>query len=319
MALRPRIEGFAIERQAPTRARPTAAFLIFERVDVMDVMGPLSVFEHAGFEVFTFAQTDEPVDVGLHLVLQPDYTVETLPDVDVLVLPGSGLAESNPGDEQIVAFLRARAPETEVVFSVCSGAFFLAEAGLLDGQQATTFAALIPRLSENYPKAEVVDDRRYTDNGRIVTSSGLSSGIDAAFAVVAKFRGEGRAQDLANHMEYRWTRADGFARSQLADRFLAGIRELLALFSTDYLDSSGDLAEWKVRYALTDQLEADSILTAILGRLEASDRWTTGTSGPRRIAGHLTHPSLGRARIELAVQDENGRAIATLSANREAD
>jgi len=91
-----------------------------------------------------------------------------------------------------------------VTLSVCTGAFLLARAGLLDGQGATTHWASIERLKAAAPRATVHADRRFVDNGRVVTAAGVSAGIDASLHVVGRLLGEPAARETARYMEYPW-------------------------------------------------------------------------------------------------------------------
>lgn len=301
MPLQAHIPG--LERPTHVR-RPTVGIFLFDGADVMDVSGPLSVFEHAGLRIVTFALAGSPVRVGMNLELKPDFTLDNLPSVEILVFPGGGMAEHDPGNEVVVNFIRARYAEADILFSVCSGAFFLGEAGLLDGQKATTFAALIPLLADNYPKAEVLNDVKYTENEKIITSAGLSSGIDAAFQVVSRYYGVGRAQDIANHMEYPWKRASDYARTQLADNFLTGIKELARLCSTEYYYSQGDNNQWEVRYTLTQQLPAEKICTLLVNELEKQSNWTTQSKTALNCKGKIVHSTLGEGRVEIEIKEE---------------
>jgi len=305
MVLHPVMLG--LERSSSSTKCPTVGIFLFDMADVMDVSGPLSVFEHAGFRIVTFALSAEPVRVGMNLELKPDFILENLPATDVLVFPGGGMAESNPGNEAVVGFIKERYEETDILFSVCSGAFFLGEAGLLDGQKATTFASLIPRLAENYPKAAVLNDVKYTNNEKIITSAGLSSGIDAAFYVVSRYYGVGRAQDIANHMEYPWKRANDYARSQLADNYLTGIKGLARLFATEYYQSHGDHNQWEVRYTLTGQRPAEKVLFLLVKELEKQPGWTTQSKAALNGSGLMIHPVLGEGRVEIEIKEEKGK------------
>ena len=299
MSLQAGIQG--LERSNSVK-RPRVGIFLFSRADVMDVSGPLSVFEHAGFQIVTFARSNDVVRVGMNLELKPDFTLENLPSVDILVLPGGGLAESDPGNEQIVQFIKERYEETDILFSVCSGAFFLGEAGLLDSQTATTFASLIPMLTQNYPKAVVRNDVKYTDNEKVITSAGLSSGIDAAFHVVSRYYGVGRAQDIANHMEYPWKRANDYARSQLADNYLGGIKGIVSLFTTEYYESYGDNNYWELRYTLTRQMPSEKILSLLVKELDKQSNWTTQSRKKLVCRGTLAHPLLGKGQIEIKIE-----------------
>ncbi|HET9226023.1 MAG TPA: hypothetical protein VFR31_05110, partial [Thermoanaerobaculia bacterium] len=101
-----------------------------------------------------------------------------------------------------------------------NGAFFLAKAGLLDGLEATTFAGLIDGLREAAPKARIVTDKRWVDNGKIITTAGLSSGIDGSLHVIEKLLGRGYAQRAALGMEYNWQPELNWARAALPDRMV---------------------------------------------------------------------------------------------------
>ncbi|MEO9967695.1 MAG: DJ-1/PfpI family protein [Reichenbachiella sp.] len=315
MSLQPILLSSHVSR--PTIERPTAAMLLFNGADVMDVSGPISVFEHAGFNVVTFSKSANSVRIGMNLNLTPDFTLDALPDVDVLIFPGGGMAESNPSDSVIVKFIKDRQTKTKVLFSVCSGAFFLGEAGLLDGISSTTFAGLIPRLEEQYPKTLALNNVKYADNGNIITSAGLSSGIDASFQVVSKFYGIGRAQDIANHMEYPWSREDDYARSQLADYYIVGLRELVALFSDSFYYSQGDNNSWEYRYRLAPDTDIQEALKLIRHEIEKRDDWSTTISNQNLLVGIMNHSILGKGliKLELKYQDSN-QSIAILKAQR---
>lgn len=298
-------------KQRPPLPRIVVGLLIFEDADIMDVTGPWSVFSHSGFEVATFAKEKSTVTLSGGLALKPDFTLESLPDVDVLVFPGSGLAETNPGDAQIMDFINDRFAQTETIFSVCSGAFFLAEAGVLKNQEATTFASMIPLLS-NYPGVKALSDVKYTDNGKIVTSGGLSSGIDAAFHVIAKIRGAGFAQDVANTMEYPRSLKYDYARSQLADNFLIEIRSIARLFTRDYIDSEGDNNSWRYTFALDNQVSSKELLAAVSREMKKNDRWMEKKNEADKLSGVINHPSLGKADVNLIIKEDR----LTLTAER---
>ncbi|MHC4650621.1 MAG: DJ-1/PfpI family protein, partial [Planctomycetota bacterium] len=121
----------------------------------------------------------------------------------ILVIPG-GATGVLRADEHFMGWVRQVAPKTEIVFSVCTGAFVLAEAGLLDGCEATTHWSAINGLKKAAPNAVVHKDRRFIDNGRVITTAGVSAGIDGALHVVARLLGRYTAERTAHYMEYRW-------------------------------------------------------------------------------------------------------------------
>src|SRR5207244_3534670 len=147
---------------------------------------------------------------------------------------------------KVLAWIRAKAADAKVVLSVCNGAFLLAKAGLLDGLQATTFAPLIDELRAAAPQTKVVSDKRYVDNGKIVTSAGLSSGLDGALHVVEKLLGRGRAQLVATGLEYDWDPESRYVRAALADKYLrAAYRVLEDLPDAQPLRHEGGRDQWQ--------------------------------------------------------------------------
>lgn len=296
--------------------RKTAAILLYNGADIMDVTGPWSVFEHGGLNVVTVAKASDLIRLGMTMVVKPDYTFENLPEVDVIVIPGGGPAENNQ-DMEIVEWIKKRYESTETMFSVCSGAFFLGLAGLLDEQEATTFSSLIPVLDHQFPKAEVRNDTKYTDSGKIVTSAGLSSGIEAAFHVIAKYYGQGRAQDVANHMEYDWKPQSNYARTLLADNFLLSIRGLVNMFAIKYTDSQGNNEHWEYQYILTDQISPEKMIKLLDTEFAKMPDWTKLSSSKKSLSGYIQHPTIGKGKIELKIQSSKDGNIAILSAARQ--
>ena len=144
---------------------------------------------------------------------------------DIIVIPGGGAARRGRGTRRrgqlnnlkVVKWIRDQAGQARYVMSVCNGAFLLAKAGLLDGLEATTTAGLIEELRAAAPKTKVVSDKRFVDNGKIITTGGLSSGIDGALHLVEKLDGKGWAQVIAYGIEYNWQPEAGYARGPLAD------------------------------------------------------------------------------------------------------
>ena len=153
------------------------------------------------------------------------------------------------------------------VLSVCNGAFILAKAGLLDNLSATTFYGLIDDLRAAAPKTRVVSDRRYVDNGAIITAAGLSSGIDGALHVLSRMLGQGRAQAVALHMEYDWRPDSGYARAALADRLLREI-DLRDLGQTTILRTEGTRDRWEVAIGLRTDLKTADLREKVEGALE---------------------------------------------------
>jgi transcriptional regulator GlxA family with amidase domain len=179
------------------------AILLFNGVQIIDFTGPYEMFGAAGCEVFTVAATRDPVRTAMGMVVVPRYSFADAPKAEVLVIPGGGVdrAEVDPGIRQFIRDSHAR---NQATLSVCNGAFILANTGLLDGLTVTTTRGNISRLAKRYPKLKVVGERRYVDNGRIVTAAGLSAGIDGALHVIEKLMGAQAAKQVAYVEEYAW-------------------------------------------------------------------------------------------------------------------
>lgn len=191
------------------------ALLVFEGCDLLDLGGPYEVLLTADrlaarrgldapFEVTTVGLTTEPVTSygGLGLVAQQ--RVDDLASVDVVVVPGLIDVASAIGDAELVAAIRRLAGRCSVVSSVCTGAFLLAEAGLLTQVPATTHHEDLAALRDRTDVAEVVAGRRWVDAGSVVTGAGLSSGLDLGLHLVDRFAGRELAESTAVQIEHAW-------------------------------------------------------------------------------------------------------------------
>jgi transcriptional regulator GlxA family with amidase domain len=263
--------------QAPARTR--AAILIFDGVQIIDYAGPLEVLYQADLEVFTVAASPGPITTAAGMRVIPSYTLAAAPAADVLVVPG-GDVEGVLDNPAALAWVTRRAAAARYVLSVCNGAFILAKAGLLDGLAATTFHDLIPELRRAAPKTRVVADQRFVDNGKIVTTAGLSSGIDGTLRVVEKLLGKGKAQQVALNMEYRWEPDVPYARASFADlhlRRLFGRRLRLDVpggGESRLLSTEGGTDRWQVRWELATATPLADLEAALARLLADRGRWT---------------------------------------------
>jgi transcriptional regulator GlxA family with amidase domain len=187
---------------------------IFPDVEVLDFCGPFEVFSVAGrqivpgaFEVFTVAQSGEPLLARNGLEVVPKHSFADAPPIDVLLVPGGQGTRPLIKDEAVLAWIRGRAESAELVLSVCTGALLLARCGLLAGLAATTHHMALDLLRELAPESQIRDDVRLVDNGRIVTSAGVAAGIDMSFHVLARLLGQETAAATARYIEYPWPRA----------------------------------------------------------------------------------------------------------------
>jgi putative intracellular protease/amidase/YHS domain-containing protein len=199
--------SFTAEPEKYLSPRKNVAIFVHQEVELLDFAGPGEVFAAAdhsrAFNVYTVAATTNEIVSQRFLTIRPRYTLADCPRPDVIVLPG-GNTHIPLDDDRVIRWVREASRDAEVTMSVCTGAFLLAKAGLLDGKEATTHWGSIDGLKKAAPKAKVVADRRVVDNGKVVTCAGVSAGIDGALHVVGRMLGKKVAQDTARYMEYRW-------------------------------------------------------------------------------------------------------------------
>ena len=176
-------------------------FYLQDGVEVLDFAGPMEAFAIAGFEVFTVSKTPGPILSQGILKILPDFTIDNAPPADILVLFGGNTPVAY-NDPEVVAWVQSREKQTSYFLSVCSGAFILAKAGLLDGLTVTTFHRRIEELRTAFPNVNVLAKVRFVDNGRIITTAGVSAGIDGALHLITKMKGEKITREVVEYMEY---------------------------------------------------------------------------------------------------------------------
>ncbi|WP_028224145.1 DJ-1/PfpI family protein [Paraburkholderia ferrariae] len=175
-------------------------FLIFPRVQQLDLTGPYDVLASMpDTEVRLISKTRDCITSSTGLVLTPDTTYETCPQLDVLCVPGgSGVGDLIP-DEETLAFLRRQAAGARYVTSVCTGALVLGAAGLLKGRRATTHWAFHELLA---PLGAIAVKERVVRDGNVITGGGITAGIDFALTLAAELSGDEAAQALQLGLEY---------------------------------------------------------------------------------------------------------------------
>lgn len=193
-----------------THKRNVAIF-IFDDVEVLDFAGPFEVFNVTGeiidpppFHVYTVAQSAEPVYARGRLSINPHYTVDNCPAPDILLVPGGFGTRALMKDEALLAWLREQAERLDHLLSVCTGSLVLGAAGLLEGLEATTHHTTMDLLRKHAPGATIREDQRFVDNGQIITSGGISAGIDMALYVVSRLLPEDQLRATLKEMEYDW-------------------------------------------------------------------------------------------------------------------
>jgi putative intracellular protease/amidase len=186
----------------------TLGAIFYEGFELLDVYGPLEMFGSVGPElrIVTVAQKAGPVASTQGPKTLAQYGFDNCPALDLILLPGGVGTLAELQNQAMLEFLRQRSAVAQVTMSVCSGSAILAKAGLLDSRRATSnkqFFSLATAQSQN---VKWVEQARWVEDGNMVTSSGVSAGIDMALAVIARLYGQDRAEQIAAWTEYEWHR-----------------------------------------------------------------------------------------------------------------
>lgn len=199
---------------APTVAQGekeyTVAIFLYDGVELLDFSGPGEVFGATdGFDVYTVSTNGEEIISQGFVKVKPEYSIETAPEPDIVVFPGGGTS-SVADDPELLGWIKQRTDDGMINMSVCTGARLLANAGVLDGLNVTTWHGFTERLQEMLPGSTVHEDTRFVDSGNILTTAGVSAGIDGALHMVARIKGHDVAKSTARYMEYdKWEPKDG--------------------------------------------------------------------------------------------------------------
>jgi transcriptional regulator GlxA family with amidase domain len=189
--------------------RRNVAILLFDEVEVLDFAGPFEVFavtdslrSNESFKVFTVGLIPGAVRARNGLKVIPDYNLDDCPQAQILIIPGGWGTRPLLGNSVLLEWIRNRSRSAEVTMSVCTGSLLLAKAGLLEGLRITTHHSAIDSLRELAPRSTVDPSARFHDNGSVLTSAGISAGIDCSLYLVGRLLGEGVAETTAQYMEY---------------------------------------------------------------------------------------------------------------------
>jgi transcriptional regulator GlxA family with amidase domain len=195
----------------------TVGILLFNEVEVLDFCGPFEVFsvtrpvepekqgdEHRLFHVLTIAEQDQMVSCRGGLLVKPHATIERHPPLDIVVVPGGQGTRRERHNQRLLDWIGRQDQRTWLTTSVCTGSFLLAELGLLNQRRATTHWNSVEWMRQTYPEIEMLADVRVVDEGHIITSAGISAGIDMSLHILARLHGMEVACWTARRMEYDW-------------------------------------------------------------------------------------------------------------------
>ena len=189
---------------------------LFDDVEILDFAGPLEVFFTASrvksrlepntpklFEVITLAEKDQMIDARGGLTIQPKFTISNHPEIDILIIPG-GIVTAELENRALIDWIAKTANTAAITASVCTGSFLLGKAGLLNGKSATTHWEDIQDMRSMFPDVDVLAEKRWVDTGSIVTSAGISAGIDMSLHLVSRLENEDLARRTARQMDFDW-------------------------------------------------------------------------------------------------------------------
>ncbi|GIW40283.1 MAG: ThiJ/PfpI family protein [Candidatus Binatia bacterium] len=187
----------------------TVAVLVFPSFELLDVFGPLEVLGNRNlnpqpFRIRLVAERREPVRSAQGPAVYPDDTLDTVSAIGVLLVPGGIGTRAEVENGHLLEWIARRSEQAEFVCSVCTGAALLARSGVLDGRRATTNKRAFPWVEQLGPRVRWVREARWVEDGKFVTSSGVSAGIDMALALTARLVGLEAAETVARCMEYEW-------------------------------------------------------------------------------------------------------------------
>ncbi len=193
---------------------------VYNEAEVLDFAGPYEVFTTAArvkprlepnspklFDVFLVAEKSGTISARANFMVQPHYPISDHPAIDVLIVPG-GVHIHELEKSNVIDWIAKLDAQTRITASVCTGAFLLAKAGILQDKSCTTHWEDIPDLRAMFPALDVREDIAWVDNGRVVTSAGISAGIEMALHLVTKLAGKDLAVKTARQMQYTWNNAD---------------------------------------------------------------------------------------------------------------
>lgn len=194
----------------------TIGIYLFDEMEVLDFAGPFEVFSTASrvknkidpgnskpLNVFTLADSIRTITARGGLKVTPQYDITNHPELNVLIIPG-GIVSKEQQRQPVIEWIKHVSSKTTITASVCTGAFLLAQAELLQGKNATTHWEDIEDLKVQFPDIQIQSNTRWVDTGQIVTSAGISAGIDMSLHLVARLEGIDLANSTARKMEYEW-------------------------------------------------------------------------------------------------------------------
>ena len=182
---------------------------LFDDMELLDFAGPYEVFsvtaelhDNQFFRVFSIGETDHSIRTVNGLRITPDYGFSDHPAIDLLIIPGGVGTKMALQNAAVLDWIKKASQTAQITLSICSGSRLLGQLGLLDGREYITHHEVIADMQRIAPRAILRENQRFTVNGNILTSAGISAGIDLSLHVVAQCCGQAAADRTAVYMEY---------------------------------------------------------------------------------------------------------------------
>lgn len=187
------------------------AFLIYDQVEAMDLNGPVDVFTKANvmdpsYHLYTVSASGKKLvpSEGGTVMMQSTYSFENAPQADILIIPGAApevIINTVSNQPELFKWINKQNEHTKLTMSVCTGSLLLSKAGILDGKKATTHYLALDLLKQN-PKIEIVGKVRFIEDGKLLTTAGITSGLDGSLHVVELINGKETADQIGKIMVY---------------------------------------------------------------------------------------------------------------------
>ncbi len=187
----------------------TVGIYLFNKVELLDFAGPYEVFsvtaelnQYRMFQVFTLSEDGRPIQTINGLKAMVDYSFDNHPPIDLLVIPGGVGTRKEVNNDKVIQWIKQVHKNGHITMSVCSGSILLGKAGLLEDLEAVTHHEVFHLLEKASPRTRINRDKRWIDNDRVMTSAGISAGIDLSLHVVEKLYGADIKKKTVTYMEY---------------------------------------------------------------------------------------------------------------------
>lgn len=200
------------------------ALFVPSGAELLDFAGPGEAFTQApGFEVYLVSLSEEPIRSQGFMTITPNYSYKNCPRPDIILIPGGGTGRII-NEPEAIGWIKKHYDNGGMVLTVCTGASVAAKAGLLEGKKATTYHASFDYVKGYCSDCELLRDTRYVDNGRIITTAGISAGIDGALHLISRIKGQDVAEAAARNMEYdKWAPGEGYMNYE--NKFISYLKQ----------------------------------------------------------------------------------------------